>query len=84
MYITCMNYVKSICKKYNYTYQQLASLIGYSESAIKQAARTGNISTPLTKAIDLYLETQLLKEELQDYKTLKGVLKSIIKEDKNI
>nr|HEC1718125.1 transcriptional regulator [Campylobacter jejuni] len=48
--------------------------IGYSESAINNASRQEKISEPLTFAINLYLENLKLKEELEDFRTLKKIL----------
>ena len=43
------NLIKDICKKYNLTYKQLADIIGYSESAIKNASANG-ASHPMKKS----------------------------------
>lgn len=69
------NIVKKACKELNLTYRQLGELIGYSESAINNAARQEKISEPLKKAIELYSENLKLKNELQDFRTLKDILK---------
>lgn len=69
------NLIKSTCKELNLTYRQLGELIGYSESAINNASRQEKISEPLKKAIELYNENLKLKNELQDFRTLKDILK---------
>lgn len=69
------NLIKQVCKELNLTYKQLGELIGYSESAINNAARQEKISEPLKKAIELYSENLKLKNELQDFRTLKDILK---------
>lgn len=38
------NLVKDTAKKLNLTYKELGELIGYSESALKAASSSGNIS----------------------------------------
>lgn len=68
------NLIKSTCKELNLTYKQLGEAIGYSESAINNAARQEKISEPLTKAIELYKENLKLKQELTDFHTLKAIL----------
>lgn len=69
------NLIKKVCKELNLTYKQLGELIGYSESAINNASRQDKISEPLKKAIELYKENLNLKNELQDFRTLKEILK---------
>ncbi len=69
------NIIKQVCKELNLTYKQLGELIGYSESAINNASRQEKISEPLKKAIELYNENLKLKNELQDFRTLKDILK---------
>lgn len=69
------NLIKSTCKELGLTYKQLGEMIGYSESAINNASRQEKISEPLKKAIELYSENLKLKNELQDFRTLKDILK---------
>ncbi|TLE00983.1 XRE family transcriptional regulator [Helicobacter muridarum] len=66
--------IKKTCKELGLTYRELGEKIGYSESAINNASRQENISEPLTRAIELYLENTRLKEQLQDFYTLKAIL----------
>ena len=68
------NLVKKTCKELNLTYKELASKIGYSESALNSAARQTQISEPLRKAIELYNENLKLMRELEDFRTLKAIL----------
>ncbi|WP_430806627.1 transcriptional regulator [Campylobacter sp. 9BO] len=68
------NLIKQTCKELGLTYKQLGELIGYSESAINNAARQEKISEPLTKAIELYRENLKLQQELTDFHTLKAIL----------
>ncbi len=69
------NLIKQTCKELGLTYKQLSELIGYSESALNNSARQDKISEPLKKAIELYLENLELKKELEDFRTLKEILK---------
>ncbi|WP_343353221.1 transcriptional regulator [Helicobacter mastomyrinus] len=68
------NLIKKTCKELGLTYRELGECIGYSESAINNASRQENLSEPLKKAIELYLENLKLKEQLQDFYTLKAIL----------
>lgn len=68
------NLIKKTCKELGLTYKQLGEKIGYSESALNNASRQEKISEPLTFAINLYLENLALKEELEDFRTLKKIL----------
>ncbi|MDR1461456.1 MAG: transcriptional regulator [Campylobacteraceae bacterium] len=69
------NIVKKTCKELGITYKELGEKIGYSEGALKTASSTGNISEPMKKAIELYLEILRLKEVLTDFKTLTSIIK---------
>lgn len=68
------NLIKKTCKELGLTYRELGEAIGYSESAINNSSRQENLSEPLKKAIELYLENLKLKEQLQDFYTLKAIL----------
>ena len=69
------NIVKKVCKELGLTYKQLGEKIGVSESSLRSAASTGKISNQIKKAIGLYLENLELKKELQEFHTLKEMLK---------
>ena len=49
------NIVKKTCREQGSTYKQLGELIGYSESAINNAARQDKISEPL-RLFDNFIE----------------------------
>ena len=68
------NIVKRVCKELGLTYKQLGEAIGYSESALNNAARQEKISEPLKRAVELYLENLKLQQELADFKALKAIL----------
>ena len=69
------NIVKKVCKELGLTYKELGERIGYSESALSNAAATGKISNQLKQAIQLYLENLELKKELEEFQELKKLLK---------
>lgn len=73
------NIVKQTCKELNLTYKQLGELIGYGEDAVSKASRTNNVSSAMSKAIDLYLENKELKEKLETLNTLSTIIKDLIK-----
>ena len=75
------NIIKQACKELNLTYKQLGEAIGYSESAINNAARQEKISEPLTKAIELYLENLKLKNRLKTLDTLSNIIKELSKDE---
>ena len=68
------NLIKQTCKELNLTYKQLGEMIGYSESALKNAA-TSEASDPMKKAINMYLEILALKKELKASQDFKNNLK---------
>ncbi|AXH16377.1 transcriptional regulator [Malaciobacter mytili LMG 24559] len=72
------NIIKKTCKELGLTYAQLAEQIGYSEGNINKVASTGNVSEPLKKAIEMYLENLELKNQLNEYDELKKLLKKAI------
>lgn len=49
------NIIKKTCREQGLTYKQLGELIGYSESAINNAARQDKISEPL-RLFDNFIE----------------------------
>lgn len=71
------NLIKQTCKELNLTYKQLGELIGYSESAIKNAG-VGEASEPMKKAIELYKETLELKSKLKKTEDFKNNLKDFL------
>ncbi len=73
------NIVKNVCKDLGMTYRELGEIIGVSESSLRSSASTGKISDQVSKAIQLYLETLDLKNQLKACETLKKALKELIK-----
>lgn len=72
--------VKKVCKDLNLTYKKLADEIGYTEGNLKNSVSKNQISKPLERAIELYIETQELKKEIIKTRELKQVLKTLINE----
>ena len=73
-----LNLIKQVCKAQSLTYAQLGERIGYSESALRKAVTTDNISEPLQKAISLYLRTLELENQIQEYQEFKNFLKKAV------
>ncbi|EGZ6113758.1 helix-turn-helix transcriptional regulator, partial [Campylobacter coli] len=70
---------KEFCKEQGLTYKQLGELIGYSESAIKSAIAKDEVSEPMSKAIQMQLEINQLKKELQEFENFKNFIKQLSK-----
>ncbi len=73
------NIVKKTCKELGLTYKQLGEVIGYSESNLNKVASTGQVSNQLSRVIELYLENQELKKELENSNKIKSTLKEWLK-----
>ncbi len=71
------NLIKTTCKQLGLTYKQLGELIGYSESAVKNAA-VGNISEPMSFAISQYFKIQDLEAKLKTCEDFKQNLKDFL------
>ncbi|EAH5941854.1 TPA: transcriptional regulator [Campylobacter coli] len=71
--------IKEFCKEQGLTYKQLGELIGYSESAIKSAIAKDEVSEPMSKAIQMQLEINQLKKELQEFENFKNFIKQLSK-----
>lgn len=73
-----MNIIKMVCKNFGITYAQLSERIAYGEEAISKAARTGEISKPMARAIELFTDNMRLKEENKTLDDLKNILQKVI------
>lgn len=73
------NLIKHTCRELGLTYKQLGEMIGYGEEAVSKAARTGNISATMNKALLLYLENLELKNKLKTLDTLSIIIKELSK-----
>lgn len=72
------NLIKKTAKELGMTYKELGEAIGYSESAIKASIAKGDVSEPMKRAIEMYLEIINLKKENEDFETLKAFFKRIL------
>lgn len=70
------NIIKAACIEQKLTYQQLADVIGVSESSLRSSASTNKISKQIEKSIEMYLEIISLKKELENSNLIKIALKS--------
>ena len=73
------NLIKHTCRELGLTYKQLGEAIGYGEEAVSKAARTGNISATMNKALLLYLENLELKNKLKTLDALSEIIKQLSK-----
>ena len=73
------NLIKYTCRELGLTYKQLGEAIGYGEEAVSKAARTGNISATMNKALLLYFENLELKNKLKTLDTLSIIIKELSK-----
>lgn len=73
-----LNLIKQVCKDHALTYAQLSEQIGYGEEAISKAARTGEISKPMTRALELFSDNMRLKAENQTLDDLKNIFQKVL------
>ena len=71
------NDVNEVSYVLDITYRDLGDKIGFMESTLKQYA-TGKVSKQLSKALELYVETVLLKKKLDSFDVFKKSLKEFI------
>ncbi len=69
------NMIKAVCIEQNLTYQQLADILGLSESSLRSAASTNKISKQVEKSIEMYLKIVHLEKELEKANAIKTTLK---------
>ena len=72
------NIVKRVCKELNITQRELADRIGMSADSLRTLSAKGQISTQTEAAINLVLENENLKNELENYKALRTAIKTMI------
>ena len=72
------NIVKRACKELGITQRELAERIGMSADSLRTLSAKGQISTQAEAAINLVLENENLKKELENYKTLRTAIKTMI------
>ncbi|PAF50440.1 transcriptional regulator [Helicobacter sp. 13S00477-4] len=74
------NLIKKTAKELGMTYKELGEAIGYSESAINKSATTSEVSKSMEKAIELYLETLMLKKKLSKWKSFEDIIREVSKQ----
>ncbi|MGJ0319132.1 hypothetical protein NG767_10360 [Aliarcobacter cryaerophilus] len=74
-FIQNANLIKRSCSVLNLSYRELGQYTGLNENTLNKLASTGEINDQFKKAIELYVETRKLKDELKDVETLKRLLK---------
>ena len=72
------NIVKRVCKELGITQRELAERIGMSADSLRTLSAKGQISTQTEAAINLVLENENLKKELENYKALRTAIKTMI------
>ncbi len=69
--------LKAFCKEMGLTYKELAELIGFSEPSLRATISAGKISAQTEAAINLLKENIELRQELQNWETIKEIFKNI-------
>jgi hypothetical protein len=70
------NLIRAACIEQRLTYQQLADIIGVSESSLRSSVSTGKVSKQVEKSIKMYLRISQLEKELDESRAIKATLKS--------
>jgi len=70
------NLIRTACIEQRLTYQQLADIIGVSESSLRSSVSTGKVSKQVEKSIKMYLRISQLEKELEESRAIKATLKS--------
>lgn len=73
-----INIVKKVCAELGITQRELAERIGMSADSLRTLSAKGQISTQAEAAINLVLENENLKKELENYKALRTAIKTMI------
>jgi len=71
------NIVKATCRELGMTYKELGEAIGYSESNLRKSVSDNKVSSQLLKSIEMFLEINKLKTELDEYDTFRELIKKI-------
>ena len=66
--------VKKVSKELGLTYKQLGEEIGYSEGNLRKSVSENRLSSPLKKAIELYLEIVEVREKEKELIRVKELL----------
>ena len=70
--------VKRVSKELGITYKELADNIGYTEANLKRSVSTNQLSKQLETAIQLYLKTIKLEQEIEDTNQLKKLINTFL------
>ena len=70
------NIIKAVSIGQNLTYQQLADVIGVSESSLRSSVSTNKVSKQVEKSIEMYLKILHLEKELEKSNAIRTILKS--------
>lgn len=70
------NIIKNTCIEQKITYQQLADIIGVSESSLRSSASTNKVSKQIERSIEMYLKIIHLEKELEKIDIIKTAFKS--------
>ena len=73
------NIVKKVCKELGITQKELAERLGVSKPTIERWASKGDIPENGIKMIEMFLENQKLKKELEEIKTALKILNKYAK-----
>ena len=70
--------VKKISKELGLTYKELGERIGYTEGNLKKSVHDNRTTAQLKKAIELYLRTLQLEEELNESQEMKKNIRTFL------
>jgi len=70
--------VKKISKELGLTYRELGEEIGYTEGNLRKSVSEDRLSSPLKKALELYLKVVKFQNEKEDTKRMKEILRTLI------
>jgi len=68
------NIVKQVCKELGITQKELAERLGVSKPTIERWSAKGDIPESSAKMLEMFLENQKLKQELDELKTALKIL----------
>ncbi len=73
-----INIIKSTCSKLNLNQNELAYLIGVKEQSLRNMISKNKFTTQVHRSIDLLIENNKLKQQLEDYYSFKQSLQKFI------
>ena len=72
--MTKENIVKRVCKELSITQKELAEKLGVSKPTIERWSAKGDIPESSARMLEMFLENQKLKQELDELKTALKIL----------